>query len=157
MEGKVEVPPRNFNGLVWRVIDDIIELRAQGREEDAIRMVGELRDYAITFSKRRDIIYDIEKVENYIIQRVLREDIEGDEDLIRKIEAVFAFSFIKPLSIQLLPTIKTAQVNSIDELLPTMTSLVNRLLKKHNAPFTLSEEELKKALSGETDERLNIQ
>lgn len=151
MEGKVEVPPRNFNGLVWRVIDDIIELRAQGREEDAIRMVGELRDYAITFSKRRDIIYDIEKVENYIIQRVLREDIEGDEDLIREIEAVFAFSFIKPLSIQLLPTIKTAQVNSIDELLPTMTSLVNRLLKKHNAPFTLSEKELKKALSEEVN------
>ena len=151
MEERVELPPRNFNGLVWRVIDNIIELRAQGREEDAIRMVGELRDYAITFSKRRDIIYNIEKVENYIIQRVLREDIEGKEDLIREIEAVFAFSFIKPLSIQLLPTIKTPQVNSIDELLPTMTSLVNMLLKKHNAPFKLSKKELKKALSGEVN------
>lgn len=153
MEGEVEVPPRNFNGLVWRIIDDIIELRAQGREEDAIKLVEELRDYAITFSKRRDIIYNIEKVENYIIQRVLREDIEGKEDLIREIEAVFAFSFIKPLSIQLLPTIKTPQVHSIEELLPAIAYQVNVLLKKHKAPFTLSEKELKKALSSEVKMR----
>jgi len=156
IEGEPGTTPTRFEHVIWGIINDIRRALASGENELAIVMVGELEDYAFTFSKRRSDIVAIRAVEDYVLVRVSevllkhRVDQRTRANILQSIQEFFALSVRRPLALAALAPIiamnSGVQVLKTDELIQYIVRSVNRILALNNIPLQFEEDELKKIL-----------
>lgn len=156
IEGEPGLVPTRFEHVVWRILDDIRRSLASKDSELAIVMVGELEDYALTFSKRRNDIVAARALEDYSLTKVAefllksRIDEKTREKILKSIQEFFALSVRRPIALAALAPIIAMntgiQVARIGELLPYIIQHLNRILAMSNIPLRFEEDELKKVV-----------
>ena len=156
IEGEPGSMPTRFEHVVWRILDDIRRALANRDNELAIVMVGELEDYALTFSKRRNDIVMARTLEDYTLTKVAefllknRTDAKVREHVLKSIQEFFALSVRRPVALAALAPIIAMntgiQVAKLGELLPYIVQHINRILAMNNIPLRFEGDELKKVI-----------
>ena len=154
IEGEPGTTPTRFEHVIWRILDDIRRSLANRDSELAIVMVGELEDYALTFSKRRSDIMAARTIEDYTLTKVAefllknRVDQKTRESILKSIQEFFALSVRRPVALAALAPIMAMntgiQVAKLGELIPYIVQHLNRILALNNIPLRFDEDELKK-------------
>ena len=156
IEGEPGSMPTRFEHVVWRILDDIRRALANRDNELAIVMVGELEDYALTFSRKRGEIMAARALEDYALTKIadflLKKgvDVKVRQRVLGEVQEFFALSLRRPVALAALAPIISMNtgihVARVGELLPYVTQHLNRILAMSGLNLRFEEDELKKVI-----------